>query len=386
MSAELHLCISQDEINRPYKFTMTNINVYSMEEAAYHCYHYWKQSYDEFLLPEFLDWVRDVLNQHFFASQIIAIKEKSTISERLLSFLSLFDYFDQIQLAKLKSLLIQWEKRLEWERLKEQGDYLTENGNPDKAIPLYKKALTYGENLDIYNNLSISLMELSYFQEAIVYLEKALNIDNKNINILLNLAEACIYNHNFEKALRVLSSAEEINKSHPDIQYLYGELNFETGNIRYSIEYFKKAISINKDSHYISRLTDVYVKLRQYDNALENLENMPEKNKNYYLKKAAVFIINNNVPAAIRSIQQALLAYKEDVELWTKLAEYHRLDYDLKKADSAITKAISISANDDKAKLEQAKIKKAQGKVKEYQSVLGSILNRLKNRYRDTIC
>ena len=94
----LHLCITQEEVTIPYKFKITNISVYSLEEAAYHCYHYWRQCYDEFLSDDFLDWVRNVLGLNFIASKISQLADVSSICDRATSFLSILGYFDHTEI------------------------------------------------------------------------------------------------------------------------------------------------------------------------------------------------------------------------------------------------------------------------------------------------
>ncbi len=382
MSAQLLLAVSQAENNIPYKFKLTNINVYSFEEALYHVYAYWTQSTDDFVSDEFLTWVSSTLGLSFLASKIKEISKIEAFSERLLSFLSIIDYFDEIQLVSLRSRLLEWEKTCEWERLKVRADYLLDNKDPYAAISFYKKALELQENVVLLNNIAIALMQLCCFQEAEYYLEKAYGIDGNNIDIVLHLTEAAIYNHNFEKALRMLCVAEQIEPKNADIQFLHGELNYEMGNVRYSIDYFEKAFELKKDAFYVYRLADVYVKLRLYEKALSSLDKVLFKERNFLMKQADIYVKFNNVPAAIKCIKQALVVDNNDAELWVKLAMYHRIDYDHIHAAIAIDKALKIAPNDQKAKLENARIKKAQGKIKEYQLILSDILTSFKHKYR----
>jgi tetratricopeptide (TPR) repeat protein len=200
---------------------------------------------------------------------------------------------------------------------------------------------------------------------------------------MLNLSEACIYGGSFEKALKLLKVAEERDRGNGDIYYLYGELNLETGNIRYSIDYYEKAITLRDDPDYYYRLADVYVKLRRYEAALETLEKVKVKDVKFLLIQAELYVSSGNVPAAIKCMERALLTERENVELWTRLAEYHRLDYDLNRAFYAVSKALNIDAENDRARLESARIKKALGKTKEYQASLHDILKGFKRKYRE---
>ncbi len=384
MADEIFLCISQQENNIPYRFKLTGISVYSVEEAAYHCFHYWKQSIDEFCSPDFLSWVKDAVGLPFLASKIMATERIKSPKDRLIAFFSLIDYFDEIQITALKTQLTEWEKRLEWERLKDQADYLYKKGELNRAIFYYRKAMEKEVNIKLLNNLGITCIAAGLFEEGVSNLEKAYEIEPNNLKILLHLAEGYIYCHNFEKAIRMLNAAEEIDAENPDILFLHGVLNYQAANIRYSIDYFERAIAIKPDSYYIYRLTEVYTALRQFDKGIECINRVREKDKEYFLTLATLHVSAGNIPAAIKDIERALLSFKGDVQLWTRLAYYYRLDYDLQKAYSAIVKALSIEADNEHALLEHARIKKAMGKTKEYQGVLNRLLTGFKEKIRET--
>jgi len=393
METQLLLCISQEEVQNPYKFKMTNINVYSFEEALYHCFYYFKQSIDDFSSSDFLSWVKNDLGQSFLASKIKQLCTIKNAGDRLVGFLSLVDYFDEEQILNLREQISEWGKRLEWEHLKEQADYLIENGEPRKAALFYKQALDHENNKILLNNLGVALMQVRNFSEAAACFERALAHSDDtqkgesdfDFQITLNLIESSIYGKDFQKALKFLKKAEDQHPENPDVYYLFGEFNFEAENIRYCVDYFKKAISIESDTHYFIRIADVYLKLRQFDNALKILESSPKKDKHILLKQAQVCEKQNNIPASIKCIEKALFFEMNDVELWTKLAMYHRLNYDLKNAFAAISKALNISSENESTKIELARIRKAQGKIKEYQSVLHDIMITLKQDYRDSV-
>jgi Tfp pilus assembly protein PilF len=82
-------------------------------------------------------------------------------------------------------------------------------------------------------------------------------------------------------------------------------------------------------------------------------------------------------------MQKALITNKNSIDLWIRLAEYYRLNYDLQKATGAITKALELSKKNPRANLENARIKKALGKIKDYQVILNSVLVGFKEKYRE---
>ncbi len=384
-SSPLILTISQaKEPKMPYKFKLTGINVYSFEEALFHTYTYWQQSVDDFCSDEFITWVKKELDLAFLATKLKQISENKSITERFVQFLSIIDYFDEIQIVSIKSKLLVWEKELEWQHLKQRGDYLFQNGDPERAVIFYKKALFHTENVQLLNNTAIALMQLSQFEEAVGFLERAFKLEAENITIVLNLAEAAIYSKDFEKALLTLKKAEALEPQNADIQFLHGELNLEAGNIRYSMKCFENAYALKDDAYYVYRIADVHVRLRQYDRALEALENVKTRDSSFYKKQAEVYAVSNNVPAAIKCIERAIFYNRDEPTLWITLAKYHRMDYDLSRAASAIAMAVALAPENEHAALESARIKKAQGNLKEYRDTLNKILKGFKKRHRET--
>jgi cytochrome c-type biogenesis protein CcmH/NrfG len=92
-----------------------------------------------------------------------------------------------------------------------------------------------------------------------------------------------------------------------------------------------------------------------------------------------------NLPRAIKSLEKALMADNTQSELWIMLATYHRMDYNLTMAQGAISKALSLAPDSPAALLEQARIRKAGGRTKEYQGILQKILAGFKKDYRKAV-
>lgn len=376
-------CLNQEPVTSPYTFKLTGVSVFSFEEALYHCYTYWKDSIDDFVSSEFIAWVKDILGQAYIASQIKELSDLEQLSQRFTKFLSITDYFEDDEIKEIHAELMQWENRLEWEQLKERADAFNKVNEPQKAYSLYMRALKYEENPQILNNLGVCLMKLKRFDESYFYLAKAYEMQ-KYISILVNLAESAIFSHKFEIAEELLTQIKD-EKDDAELNYLYGEYFYESGNIRKSTKYFEEAAASSNDTFYIYRLTDAYIKLRKYDNALALLETVENKDKEFLMKQGEVYAVSGHIPAAIKSIEKALIFDKGDCALWIILAYYHRLNYDFIKAQSAIITALRIEPNNEKALLEQARIKKSLGKTKDYQVILKNILDDIKQKYRELI-
>ena len=382
LALPLLLCLSQDEAANPYRFRITNIRVYSFEEAIYHCYHYWKESIDDFLSEEFIDWIKKDLRLDYLATRVQALKKLDSLTERLTGFLSLTDYLSRQELVGLRRQLRDWETRLEWERLKERGDNLMTLNHPDKAYSFYKKALTLEENPRLLNNAALSLLQLDRPAEAASLLEKALSGRQGSRHIALNLAEAYIYAHQFEKAEELLLNLGQ-RESSAHMDYLHGELEFQKGNAIAAADYMKKAVAWEADDHYIYRLADVYMQLKQWDKALDALERSKNRGLNFLIKQGEILASEGKLNEAVACMENGLEKDPKCIELWIGLASYLRMSGQPGRAYEAVNNALNIDPENQRALLEQAKTEKIQGNEKQHHKLIQDILQRFKDRYRE---
>jgi len=383
MSVELLLCVSQEEIHTPYSFKL-GVRVFSLEEAIYYVYHNWKETYNDFTSDEFLEWVSNALGQIDLSSQIKLLKDTTTLSSKLIKFLSMVDYFDSSQLSHLESEISNWESQSEWERLKAHADdLLIKQNNPQLAYLQYKEALNYEENAVLYNNIGIALMKLEMYDDAVNSFNKASDMDD-NIQIIINLAEALIYNEDFKQASTYLSQAEKYDNNNDTIYYLQAKICIEQNKFAEAINYLNEAVALQEDNSYFYKLSEVYIKMRKYQDALNVLNRVSEKDVEFYISKGAVYASYSDYPAATRCIQEGIYTMKKGQasDIWVKLAMYRRLSQEVDKAEFAINEALKRDPKNKLALLEQAKIKKAQNSTKDYQKSLNLILNEFKVKYR----
>jgi len=377
-------CISQIQNNIPYRFSITGTQVYSLEEAIYHTYHYWKQSVDDISDPSFASWVGETLGLASVASKIKEITEIDQFSERMLAFLGLIDYFNDQALNALKLELEQWEKRQEWETYKERADNLVNSGRPDRAIALYQRAVQYEENVPLLNNLGIAYMQMENYAEASRYLGKARELDVDNWELALNHAEALILAKRFDDAADAIQfAATSTTEAEAIILYLKGELALRMGQNAEAIPYFEKAITIAAERQYVFRLADTYTRMRQYDKALQALRKHATQSTAYSIKVAEIHEQSGNIDEAIATILSAIKLRSGLPDLWLMLAKYYRLNADLIKAEEAINKALALDSSNGMVQLENARIMKRLGNAKAYQLLLKDILTELKQQYRE---
>ena len=381
----LQLCISQNISTTPYTFKSTGIKVYSIEEALYHAYHYWRESVDEFLENDLSAWVAGLGIPHITAS-MKEIAHLNPISRRLIAFLNIAEYFSEAELTTLKTDLERWEHRVEWEKLKDRADHLVSRGEPARALPMYRRALSYEENPALLNNMAIANMQLSNHKEAVSLLAKAMADPSHNPAIARHYAEALILNGDCEdakKALQKLSNSRRAGASAPpaeaaEINYLHGLMAYQQEDYPTALSHFQKAA--HDDPKVYVKMAETYRQMYQYDKALSTLERSP--GAPHHIEMAEIYAAygHAHMPNAIHHVRQAL-AENDNPTLWAKLAEYYRKDYDHERANEAISRA--LPSKNPAILLENARIKKALGRTREYRTGLSETLKIIKERYRE---
>jgi tetratricopeptide (TPR) repeat protein len=329
----LQLCVSQQINTTPYAFKTTGIRVYTFEEVLYHVFHNWRESVDEFLSEKMILWVSEI-GHSYLAAKMKELVRKEPFTVKVLEFLRLVDYFSEKELNGLKATLEKWELRREWEQLKERGDWFARKKEPEKAIPLYKRALQYDENAALLNNLAVQYMQISAVQEGLSCLTRALSLESDNFSILLHYTEAAILNREFEKAAKAIKKAHAINPNHADISFLLGLMSYEKKDYSAALELFEKAMEMdNTVPYYAYKTADIHMQLRQYEKALAALQKITNRDTACLAKEAEIYAAWGDIPRAIKLMYQALAICREpEAALYAKLAAYHRQDYDTAKA------------------------------------------------------
>ena len=354
--------------------------MYTFEEALYHVYHNWRESVDEFLSEKMISWVAEI-GHSYLSARMKELRRKEPFTARMLDFLKLTPYFGEEEIASIKASLEEWELRREWEQLKERGDFFARRKEPNKAIPLYKRALQFTENAALLNNLGIQYMQVSALQEGLSCLTRALSLEPKNFSILLHYIEAAILNGDYNKAAKAIKKAHEQNPENADIEFLRGLMEFEKKDNTAALSHFEKAMEMDKTvSYYAHKAIDIHLHMRRFEKALDVLKKT-HPNAEYFAKEAEIYAACGDNARAIKSMQQAII-YNADASQYAKLAAYHRLDYDTASAETVIQKALTLSPENNIVRLENARIKKGLGRTREYQAVLNEILKSFKDDYR----
>lgn len=373
---QIILAVNQEEIKEPYVFS-DGTKVYSLEEAMYYTYKNWKEI--DFFTEKFALWVEHVLKQEKILEKLKEIQNMKDYGEKIQSFLTIIPYFDPLKLAAKVSEIDMWAKENEFNINKKTADTIVFS-KPKKANEIYEKLLENKPAAEILNNLAVSYMEQSMYEEAEETFEKACAADPNNQEIILNYVKALLNTDNTPKAFRYLSKGESLGIN-SEIYYLYGLLALKTKNSTQAIDYFKKALELNQKDEYYFQLGKAYSAKRKYNDALEAIA-QAGKTKEYFLNLSEVLALSKDFPKAIQVLESALEAGFVDTDILTYLASCHRQNYDLDKAVICVNKALELEPGNKPALLEDAKIKKSQGKLRDYQKIMDNILTEAKESYR----
>ena len=381
----LQLTTSQTiNTSNPFFFKATGIKVYSFEEVLYHVYHYWRESLDDFLSDQMISWVSEI-GHSYLASEMKKLIALEPFTKRIIDFLRLANYFSKPELDGLRTNLEAWEQRREWEKLKERADHLAKRKEYSKAITLYKRALKYEDNAVILNNLGIMHMNLSQTEEAFIALSRALTLEPDNLSILLHYTESAILAGQYPLAEKALNMATAKATENPDIPFLHGLLAFSKKEFPKALEFFATATQKDPtEPHYVYKSVDAHLAMRQFEKALELLNNSTHHDAAHFIKEADIHESAQDIPAAILAMQKAIDINGDapSAVLFARLAGYHRINKDNQNAEEAIKKALELAPDNDIILLENARIKKGLGRSKEYQTALADLLKGFKEKYR----
>lgn len=389
----LRLCVSQQDNSAPYTFAQTGQRVYSFEEALYFVYHNWRLLEDEFLDEGFVAWVAG-LGLSYYSSKVGEVCLLPSVSQRLAGFLRLADYFDEEELGSLARQLEKWESRQDFEKLKERADYFAAMGEPAKAAPLYRQAVGLMDCEKLLNNYGVALMQMQNYPAAAACFARALDIAPGSAALAVNLSECLILGGetdgaraSLERAVALASETRGGQRHFADISYLRGILAWAERRHMDALAHLKEACELAPDSaFFVNEMAKKLTAMRRFDAALALLETSPKKDHSYYKAKADAHAAARDFPSAIRAVRFAInFSEGNPASLHTALAAYHRQDYDLALAELAIEKALEADPDSEAAKLERARIKKAQGRTRDYQAGLNDVLASLKRKYRENV-
>lgn len=145
------------------------------------------------------------------------------------------------------------------------------NNEVENAVKIYKQALLYGQNDDIYYSLAIAYKKLGKKDEVINSYLKAVELNPKNYNAVYNLALAYSDLGDNDKAVYYALKAYNLNNKDVDILTLLSGFYEALENYSEAVKYLEEAVRIAPDkSVYFYNLGVLYSKLSNINESAEN--------------------------------------------------------------------------------------------------------------------
>lgn len=228
--------------------------------------------------------------------------------------------------------------------------------NHTKAIELFLSAISLdGSNPDFYKELAKSYIDISWFNEALITLRKAINIsiiENKQENLdEKHFLCGWIYikqNQN-SKALLCLNSIKKESDLYSKAQILIQVINLKNSNIAKATtqleNYFNED---NKNGILLDALASCYKELKLYKKAIETYKKGLEiyPNSIYYsLELIDLLIDDKNYKEALDTIEDFSKKHQNCPAIYNSLARiFYRLK-DYNKALDSINEYINLDKN-----------------------------------------
>lgn len=215
----------------------------------------------------------------------------------------------------------------------------------NQALNLYERALTIAEDKNeseqqkiLLTNISITLLELGHYEEALEYLEKNHQIGwNDEVNPMINLTQmssALIHLGRFPEAQTYVSQVlEKANPSY--LPRIFAEALADQGSIFLS----------NND---VIQVEQVILKLEELQEAYQH----PRISIRYQLLKADLAIHTNQIAVASKALKEAEKLNKESTSPLTD-QDLLRLQIQLHEKQNNFKQAFNLLVELDRIKTEQ---------------------------------
>ena len=232
--------------------------------------------------------------------------------------------------------------------LLEEGKTYYNNGEYDKAIEIFKKAVEL--NPDDYSNwnwLGSSYNQNGEYQEAINSLLKAIELNPNDAYNYYWLGFSYYGNGEYERAIDSSLKAVELNSDNEYNWFLLGCSYYQNGEYEEAVNSLLKAVEINPNDYlnwYWLGLS--YYNNMQYQEAINSLLKAVELNSNdagnyYWLGRS--YNDNEQYEKAIDSLLKATQLNSDDPENWYRLCISYHINRQYQDAINSGLKATQLN-------------------------------------------
>jgi tetratricopeptide (TPR) repeat protein len=202
----------------------------------------------------------------YFKKALKIGKDNTSIKSAIFDVATKSDFFNE-----LSEELISYNVANDAESFHNQGNVFLEKGEFDKAIELYKKAISLNPKYsEAYNNLGLAYMNKGNLDLAIESYNKSLSLKSNDARVYNNLGVAYIRSNKLKEAITVLKKAIELSPDYDAAHYNLANAFLMANLIDEAISEYEKVIKITKDKPEVyNNLGIAYERKKMYKSALD---------------------------------------------------------------------------------------------------------------------
>lgn len=201
------------------------------------------------------------------------------------------------------------------------------NKEPKKAVETVKRALDYIDNdYSLYYVAGTACMSMKNFDEALVFFEKALELNPEHSQLYNNLGTCYVSTSNLDKAYENFIKASEFDSENSITYYNIASILQMQGKHQEACLFFKKAYILEPQDNYLVGLALSEVKSNQIQEAITHYKTLaahhPEKN-NFQYNLACCYDMVGEYASAIAILAHLVLLNPKSVSMLRKLANVY---------------------------------------------------------------
>jgi tetratricopeptide (TPR) repeat protein len=182
-------------------------------------------------------------------------------------------------------------------------------GNEQEELNAYKKLVTMEpQNFEANKRLGVILMKKNVVTDAMVYLEMANTLSQKDPEILTLLAAGYIKTNRLKDATDVLQKAKALKSDNPELRMQLIDLYKKTGQDKKALEELKQLVEMKRGDN---KILIMYAQGLDNDGKYKEAEEMIENIKSTDPENIEALMILGDVQGKQKKLDAAVETYKE---------------------------------------------------------------------------
>jgi tetratricopeptide (TPR) repeat protein len=170
-----------------------------------------------------------------------------------------------------------------------------ESERPDTVVLHFSRGLVY--------------TRLKNYGKAKYSFRKAMQLDPRNEEVMINLATLYYFEHRYDSALNLLEPIASRGSEEPNVYNVMAMVKTETGNLHGALGLVNKALELRPhDPYYLNNRGYIYLQQKENDKALTDINEsivMDPYNAWAYRNKGIYYLSSGNIDEAIRLLKEA---------------------------------------------------------------------------------